>query len=165
MTAGKNRIEIKRSSVGAFSSVQGLATYYVPWSEKPSGSSSPDLRLQATFDKTDARIGASITCHVEAERIGFRGYGMLLAEIGLPPGADVDRSSLETALKNWTIMQYDVLPDRILLYLWPRAGVIKLDFQFRPRFGLAAKTAPSVIYDYYNPESRVVVQPVKFRVK
>jgi hypothetical protein len=165
MTAGKNRIEIKRSSVGAFSSVQGLASYYVPWSEKPAGGSSPDLRLQATFDKTDARIGSSITCHVEAERIGFRGYGMLLAEIGLPPGADVDRSSLETALKNWTIMQYDVLPDRILLYLWPRAGVIKVDFQFRPRFGLAAKTAPSVIYDYYNPESRVVVQPVKFLVK
>ncbi|HEX5886630.1 MAG TPA: hypothetical protein VFY67_18960, partial [Pyrinomonadaceae bacterium] len=98
-------------------------------------------------------------------RIGFRGYGMLLAEIGLPPGAEVDRSSLETARKDWTIMQYDVLPDRILLYLWPRAGGIKFDFQFRPRFGLAAKTAPSVMYDYYNPESRVVVPPVKFLVK
>jgi hypothetical protein len=57
------------------------------------------------------------------------------------------------------------LPDRILLYLWPRAGGVKLDFQFRPRFGMAAKTAPSVLYDYYNPEARVVVQPVKFRVK
>jgi hypothetical protein len=90
---------------------------------------------------------------------------MLLAEIGLPPGADVDRRGLETARKSWTIMQYDVLPDRILLYLWPRAGGIKFDFQFRPRFGLAAKSAPSVLYDYYNPESRVVLPPVKFRVK
>ena len=38
-----------------------------------------------------------INCTVEAERIAFRGYGMLLAEIGLPPGADVDRASLEKA--------------------------------------------------------------------
>jgi hypothetical protein len=90
---------------------------------------------------------------------------MLLAEIGLPPGADVDRSSLETALKDWTIMQYDVLPDRVVLYLWPRAGGVEFDIRFRPRLGLVAKTAPSMIYDYYNPESRVVVQPVTFRVK
>ena len=90
---------------------------------------------------------------------------MLLAEIGLPPGADVDRSSLETALKDWSVMQYDVLPDRIVLYLWPSAGGVDFDIRFRTRFGLAAKTAPSVIYDYYNPESRVVVPPVKFRVK
>lgn len=165
LSNGKNQIEIKRPDGRAFSSVQALATYYVPWTDKRDKNSSPDLRLLAKFDETDSKIGDSITCHVEAERIGFRGYGMLLAEIGLPPGADVDRSSLETARKDWTIMQYDVLPDRIVLYLWPRAGGVKFDFQFRPRFGLAAKTAPSAMYDYYNPESRVVVPPVKFRVK
>lgn len=164
LSNGKNRIEIKRPGGRAFSSVQALATYYVPWTGKRDKNSSPDLRLLTRFDQTESKIGDSITCHVEAERVGFRGYGMLLAEIGLPPGADVDRSSLETARKDWTIMQYDVLPDRILLYLWPRAGGIKFDFQFRPRLGLAAKTAPSVMYDYYNPESRVVVPPVKFRV-
>lgn len=165
LSVGKNRIEIRRPGGRAFSSVQALATYYVPWTEKQDKNLSTDLRLLTRFDKTESRIGDSITCHVEAERVGFKGYGMLLAEIGLPPGADVDRSSLETALKDWTVMQYDVLPDRVVLYLWPRAGGIKLDFQFRPRFGLTAKTAPSVIYDYYNPESRVIVPPVKFRVK
>ena len=163
LASGKNRIEIKRPDGGRFSSVQALASFYVRWTDKRT--SPTELRLLARFDKTESTIGDSITCHVEAERVGFRGYGMMLAEIGLPPGADVDRSSLETARKDWTIMQYDVLPDRILLYLWPRAGGVKFDFQFRPRFGLAAKTAPSVMYDYYNPESRVVVPPVKFRVK
>lgn len=165
LSNGQNRIEIKRPEGRAFSSVQALATYYVPWTDRRDKSSSTELRLLTRFDKTEGQIGDAITCHVEAERVGFRGYGMLLAEIGLPPGADVDRNSLETARKDWTIMQYDVLPDRIVLYLWPRAGGSKFDFQFRPRFGLAAKTAPSVMYDYYNPESRVVVAPVKFRVK
>jgi hypothetical protein len=164
LSAGKNRIEIKRPAGGAYSSVQALASYYVPWTEKTEKPAS-DLRLFTKFDKTEGKIGDTITCRVEAERVGFKGYGMLLAEIGLPPGADVDRSSLETALKDWSVMQYDVLPDRIVLYLWPSAGGVDFDIRFRTRFGLAAKTAPSVIYDYYNPESRVVVPPVKFRVK
>ena len=165
LSSGKNRIEIKRPDGAAFSSVQALASYYAPWTDRSLYSSSSELRFTTRFDKTEGKIGDSITCHFEAERIGFRGYGMLLAEIGLPPGADVDRSSLENARKDWKIMQYDVMPDRILFYLWPLAGGVKLDFKFRPRFGLAAKTAPSVIYDYYNPESRLVVAPVKFRIK
>lgn len=165
LSVGKNRIEIKRPQGGTPSSIQALATYYVPWTDKANKDSLTNLQLVTSFDKTESKIGDTITCHVEAERVGSAGNGMLLAEIGLPPGADVDRTALEAAQKNWVITQYDVLPDRVVLYLWPRAGGIKLDFQFRPRFGLAAKTAPSVIYDYYNPESRVVVPPVKFRVK
>ena len=91
----------------------------------------------------------------------------MLAEIGLPPGADVDRSSLETAMTSsgWSLTRYDVLPDRVVVYIWPRAGSVNFDFKFRPRFGLTAKTAASVIYDYYNPESRSVVQPSVFRIK
>src|SRR5262249_17074072 len=97
----------------------------------------------------------------------FRGYGMMLAEIGVPPGAEVDRSSLETAMNSsgWALNQYDVLPDRVVVYLWPQAGGVKFNFKFRPRFGVNAKTASSVVYDYYNPESRAVVPPVMFRVK
>ena len=97
----------------------------------------------------------------------FSGYGMMLAEIGLPPGADVDRASLENGMKNsgWAFNQYDVLPDRVVVYLWPRAGGVAFDFKFRPRFGLTAKAAPSVVYDYYNPEARAVVAPVMFVVK
>jgi hypothetical protein len=92
---------------------------------------------------------------------------MMLAEIGLPPGADVDRSSLDKAMQEsgWVFSQYDVLPDRVVVYLWPRAGAIKFDFTFRPRFGLNAKSAPSIIYDYYNPDSRATLAPVKFRVQ
>jgi A-macroglobulin receptor binding domain len=85
----------------------------------------------------------------------------------LPPGADVDRASLERARKesNWGINQYDVLPDRVIFYLWPRTGGVKFDFKFRPRYGIKAKTAPSVLYDYYNPEARAVIAPVKFNIK
>jgi hypothetical protein len=165
LAAGKNRVEIKRAAGGPFASVQAIANYYVPWSNAPEPKG--DLRLLTKFDKTESKTSDEITCHVEAERVGFSGYGMLLAEIGLPPGADVDRSSLETALtgSGWSLTQYDVLPDRVVVYIWPRAGGVKFDFKFRPRFGLNAKTAASVIYDYYNPEARTTLQPAVFKIK
>ena len=170
LRTGKNAIRIKRPEGSPFASVQALANFYGPWPEvKPGGNfetRSNDLRLQTKCDKTEGKVGDEITCHVEAERVAFRGYGMILAEIGLPPGADVDRASLEAAMQSgWVINQYDVLPDRVVVYLWPEAGGAKFDFKFRPRFGLNAKSTASVLYDYYNPEARAVVPPATFRVK
>jgi hypothetical protein len=123
--------------------------------------------LAVNYDKPQTVVNQDITCTVEAERVGFKGYGMLLAEIGLPPGADVDRASLDKAVSRtgWDLSQYDVLPDKLIVYLWPRAGGTKFAFKFRPRYGLNALTAPSVLYDYYNPESRAVVAPTRFTVK
>jgi len=172
LSIGSNRIQIRRAAGSPQASAQVVATHYEPWpaasvTSKPGPASAGALRLRVGFDKSEAKIGDEITCTVEAERVGFRGYGMLLAEIGLPPGADVDRASLERAVKesDWGVNQYDVLPDRLIVYLWPRAGGTRFQFKFRPRFGLAAQTAPSVVYDYYNPEARAVVAPTKFIVR
>jgi hypothetical protein len=66
---------------------------------------------------------------------------------------------------DWTINRYDVLPDRVVVYLWPGTGGVKFNFKFRPRLGMNARTAPSTVYDYYNPDSRAVVAPVTFNVR
>ena len=168
LNPGNNRIEVRRPRGLPFATVQAVATFYVPWSESTAATNGKNgLRLQVKFDKTESKVNDEITCNVEAARVSSSGYGMLLAEIGLPPGADVDRSSLEAAMKGagWVINQYDVLPDRVVVYLWPPSGGVKFNFKFRPRFGLNAKTAPSMVYDYYNPDSRAVVEPTTFRVR
>jgi hypothetical protein len=92
---------------------------------------------------------------------------MMLAEIGLPPGADVDRESLERAAQEsgWSLNHYDVLPDRVIAYLWPQAGGLKFSFKFKPCYGVRAQTAPSALYDYYNPEARVSIAPSRILVQ
>jgi hypothetical protein len=174
VASGKHHIEIDRAADSSRASVQLLADYYVPWTHDSVGSdlhqeakTSDALRLTVHFDKQSANVGDSVQCSVDAERVGFRGYGMLLGEIGLPPGAEVDRASLEAAMKasGWDINQYDVLPDRLIVYLWPHAGGTKFSFTFKPRFGLKALTAPSILYDYYNPEAHAVVEPTQFIVQ
>jgi hypothetical protein len=176
LAPGENRVELQRKGAGRAmpASVQVVATYYIPWSAVVSknhmattANASSMLNLKLGFDKSETAIGEEVTCKVLAERIGHVGYGMLLAEIGLPPGADVDRASLEKAMKEsgWTFSRYDILPDRLVVYLWPRAGGTSFEFKFRTRFGLVAQTAASQVYDYYNPEARAVVAPTKFIVK
>jgi hypothetical protein len=171
---GTHHIEFRRPAGSSHASVQVLADYYLPWTHASVGAdlhqepaASDALRLTVHFDKLSANIGDPVQCNVIAERIGFRGYGMLLAEIGLPPGAEVDRSSLEQAMKSagWELNQYDVLPDRLIVYLWPRAGGTKFSFTFKPRFGLRALSAPSILYDYYNPDAHAVVEPAAFTIQ
>lgn len=121
LTAGSNKVEVRTLTEASLISLQAVASYYIPWSasdakaeENSRAGGSSGLRLVTRFDRTTGKINEEITCHVEAERVAFRGYGMLLAEVGLPPGADVDRASLDTAMKGsgWAINQYDILPDR-----------------------------------------------------
>jgi len=63
------------------------------------------------------------------------------------------------------LYRYDVLPDRVVLYLWPDKAGSSLKFRFRPRFAMEAKSAPSVLYDYYNPEAMTEAAPVLFHVR
>ena len=69
-----------------------------------------------SFDKTVLQPGDAVSCTVEAERVGFRGYGMMLAEIGLPPGAEVERQSLDASMtaSGYALGSYDILPDRVV---------------------------------------------------
>ena len=164
-----NSIDV-RGAANAPIMAQLVATHYIDWQDSKSTNvevgASRALRLDYKCDKTNLAIMEEVTCSVEAERVGFRGYGMLLAEIGTPPGADVSRESLEAALQNdWSLSRYDILPDRIVLYMWSKAGGTKFNFKFRPRYGINAQTPASIVYDYYNPEAHATVAPLRFVVK
>ena len=114
----------------------------------------------------DAAVNDAIRCDVTVSRPAFRGYGMMIVEAGLPPGAEVDRSAL-SALRDASngIDSFEVAPDRVIFYVWPRAADSRFSFYFRPRYAMQARSAPSTLYDYYNPEARAEIAPVLFRVR
>jgi hypothetical protein len=170
LESGKNHVVVHRNSKGGSASLQVASDYYTPWTGETATESVRTgdvrgLKLRVDFDTHQARVGEDIHCKVYVERFGSRGWGMMLAEIGLPPGVDVDRASLDKAMGNFGINQYDVLPDRLVLYLWPQAGGTQFEFTFRPRIAMQAMNAQSVLFDYYNPEEQVVVAPERFSVR
>jgi len=171
LSPGKHTLTIEMSSNLPATAYENVS-YYLPWSDAAvSGSTvrsgdAESLRYAIQFDRTAAGVGDSIRCTVHSERVGFRGYGMMLAEVGLPPGADVDRDSLDAAVESagWDVQSYEVQPDRVVFYLWPRAGGTTFSFRLKPRFAMSAATAESVLYDYYNPEARASVPPAHFAI-
>lgn len=123
------------------------------------------LRLKILHDHSELRPGGPVHCSVAAERIGFRGYGMVLAEVGLPPGAEVDRVSLELAETAPGVSGHEIQPDRVVLCLWPTAGGSSFGFDFQMRYRIEVTSAPSLVYDYYNPEANAAVAPVLLNVR
>src|SRR5206468_1370629 len=77
LSTGSNRVEIHRAATAVQASAQLVASHYERWNEAARArESSNALRLKVTFDKTELKVGDEVTCRVEAERVGFRGYGM-----------------------------------------------------------------------------------------
>ncbi|HEY8563502.1 MAG TPA: MG2 domain-containing protein [Pyrinomonadaceae bacterium] len=162
LSENENRLEIKTAGARNLTMAQVVSQYYVDWNEAREVSPYFDLRIE--FDKLQAKPTEEITCRVGAQRKNNQ-FGMVLTEIGLPPGADVDRGSLERAKADSYFSSFDVLPDRIVIYSWMGSQPLEFAFKFRPRFGLNAQSAPSQIYDYYNEEARAIVAPARFEVK
>ncbi|HEY6332451.1 MAG TPA: alpha-2-macroglobulin family protein [Blastocatellia bacterium] len=173
LVPGDNRVELRGVAGAEKATAQLVTSYYVPWANAASRNDSLDsaaaksLSFSVIYGNTEPHAGEDVTCSVRIERVGFRGYGMLVAEIGLPPGAEVDRQSLDSAVQRsvFQIDRYEVLPDRVVVYAWPQAGGTHFEFKFRLRYAESAQTAPSCLYDYYNPEATIVRGPAKFTVR
>jgi hypothetical protein len=159
MQPGKNVVSLQSRDAGLVET-QFNAVWYEPWAG-PHGNK--DFALEAKFDKDTAKVNEAVKCSVTVARPEFRGYGMMIAEIGLPPGTEVDRGSLEAALNK--VDSFEVAPDHVTFYVWPQARDVKFDFVFRARFAMKARAAQSVLYDYYNPDARAVVAPTAFEAK
>ena len=171
LVKGANKIELVRPGGTGAMNTAVITSYYVGWADSEAtrgeafkAGETRALRLNVLYNHTEAKLGDHVHCSVEAERIGFRGYGMMLAEVGLPPGAEVDRASLDKAEASDAISGYEIQPDKVVFYVWPKAGGASFAFDFLPRYRINAMASPSVIYDYYNPEASATVAPVRFTV-
>lgn len=158
---GNHRIEVVPSGSRRLLSAQLVASWFVPWTNAPPPPQNAP-RLVVTFDRTECRVGDEIRCDVEVHR--GTGFGMATAEIGLPPGAEVDRASLMGAATPSRFRQFEIRPDRIVFYLNAGEPVARRTFVFRPRFCMKGKNVGSTAYDYYNPDAMTTVAPVTFVV-
>ncbi len=167
---GTNTLEFAGTTNSTFANAQITAWLYVPWAQDVAGRTettvpgkSFGLDFGYTCDAGNAVVGQAINCTVSARRFGSQDYGMMLAEVGLPPGADVDRASLGKLLDSWTISRYELQPDRIVFYLWSStAEGDRFSFRFTPRYSIRAKAAPAKLLDYYNPDLSAVIAPQYF---
>ncbi len=169
LSSANNLVEVVSDGISPIMA-QVVKEHYVAWENADISSvnmsGSRTLALQYNCGTGQAAVMEEITCSASIERIAFSGYGMLMAELGTPPGADIDRESLDKAVRDsYSISRYEVLPDRVVFYMYASAGGTNFTFKFRPRYAINAQTPASVAYDYYNPLARAETKPLRFVVK
>ena len=163
LTAGDHTLKLPRLGTGPWTLVQTRLHHVLPWPSETA--TSQDLHFTVRCPTTHLDIGQSTSCEVEILRLRERGLGMMIAEVGLPPGAEVDQVALRRAVEDRSIQHFEVWPGRLVLYVWPQAEGLTLRIPWRPRLALRAKGRPSRLYDYYNPDANVVLPPLAFEVR
>jgi hypothetical protein len=167
---GDNDVTIQSTSEFPLMSYHAVSHFYVPWadatiSERTTTGPDYGLDYSTKCDHPEAKISQVVKCTANVKRFGLRSYGMLVAEVGIPPGTEIDREYLDREMERSGIQRYEVQPDGIVFYVWgSEAKGVSFTFLFKPRYGIDALAAPSALWDYYNPDLRVVLPPQRFKV-
>jgi CD109 antigen len=84
----------------------------------------------------------------------------------VPPGFDVVREDLGQLVERGVISRYELTGRQVIVYVEDLSSEASLRFSLRlmARFPLRAQTPPSSAYDYYNPETAAVREPLMVTV-
>ena len=86
---------------------------------------------------------------------------MIIVDLGIPPGFEVQTADLEKLVEDKTIQKYEMTGRQIIVYFERIAGSGVIEFQYglRAKFPLRAQTPSSRVYEYYNPENEGTASP------
>jgi uncharacterized protein YfaS (alpha-2-macroglobulin family) len=136
-------------------------TVWEKWPETtlPSG----PLDLAIAWPAESLRVGEDQTVKVKVTHRSKSKSGMVILEIGLPPGCHVDRKQVVGD----GLAEAELSERHLVLYLDPIAagGVREFTFLVRPKHAFKAQTAHSRAYEYYVEHEQTVRAPQKLEAK
>ncbi|MEX2666370.1 hypothetical protein [Candidatus Uabimicrobium amorphum] len=86
---------------------------------------------------------------------------MVIIDLGIPPGFNVDRGDFAELLGGNVIKRYSITPSQVTLYLGDvnPQDEIKFNYHLKAKYPLKAKTPKSTAYEYYSPDVRAESKP------
>jgi hypothetical protein len=146
---------------------QVVTDYYAPWSGVAAQPQAETMRIDVRYDRTELVVNdtVNVTAKIEVLTEGVR--GMLLADLGVPPGFSPIRGDLDALIAAGLIDRYEVSGRQIILYLTGVSGgeVVTVNYRLLARFPIRAQTPGSQAYDYYTPDERGASTPQRILVK
>ena len=135
--------------------------HYLPWSMVAPEPAGP-LAIDVAYDKTELASDDIINVQVTVTNSDPNESGMMMAELGLPPGFDLDTSALDAILGQGKVARYEKTALRLVVYLEPIRPEAPVTFGYvlRATAPLEATAPESEAYLYYNREVRTGSAPV-----
>ncbi len=153
-TTGKHTVTIEAEGKGA-PLYQVVGRHWIP--ELGGGEqATPAFELGVTYDKTALQTYDVVTATATVISLLNVDSRMLLLDLAVPPGFEVLRQDLDTAVAQERISRYDVKGRSIIVYLDQLAAgkVFKLSWRLRARLSVRANSGVSRVYQYYDPAKK-----------
>ncbi len=162
--AGDNDVTITLKGKGS-ALYQIVAKYYLPW-ELVRPPKQELLSIDVTYDRKSLRTDDMVTAQVTVVNNDPRECTMVVIDLGLPPGFELQAEDLQRLVDKGVIQKYTIAARQIIVYLDKLASrkPLELSYRLRAKFPIKAATPASRAYRYYDPEIGATAKPVELTV-
>jgi hypothetical protein len=165
---GANTVEVRFSGTGGLA-YQVAGRYFVPWKERPARE---PLAIDVTYDRTRLAQDDVATATATIRNNLDRAANMVMVDLGIPPGFDLLTEDLQAyqeksaGLKSGRMEKFNMTATQAILYFdsFAPGDSIALKFRLRAKYPMRARTFPSKVYAYYDPDMNSIAQPVQLEV-
>jgi uncharacterized protein YfaS (alpha-2-macroglobulin family) len=133
---------------------QLAASYHLPESAEPAKPQPFSVALD--YRQTEIHVGDSVEARAVVKNSSAQPLPMVLLDLPIPPGFDVDGSAFAQLVTAGKIEKYQVTPRSVIVYLRSLAPASQLEIVYSLRGTMVVKVAsPSAVaFEYYSPEHR-----------
>jgi uncharacterized protein YfaS (alpha-2-macroglobulin family) len=157
---GKNTVSIKFTGQGS-SLYQIVGKYYLPWAQvKELDAEALDIDLQ--YDRTTLAKDDMVTADVTVTNKLPATTSMIIVDLGIPPGFEVQAEDFENLIEQGTLQKYTLTGRQVICYvekLTPQQ-VLRFSYRLRAKYPIRAQTPKSRVYEYYNTDRQAEAKPV-----
>lgn len=158
---GENKIEL--TTIGKVDALyQVVARQYLPWAIVGNGVPAvpSPLEILYTFDRTDLKVDDTVTAKVKVTFKGEGTTGMVLLDLGVPPGFTPLTGDLDELVGSRVISRYDLTGRLVICYLdkLDRNKPLEFSYRLKAKYPIRAKVPRTQAYDYYTPTTRDVAR-------
>lgn len=156
---GKNSITIKSDKEIL---VDIFYNYYLPFSYY--NPSSKILDIETDYDRSGLNLNNTIKSKVKIENLSNKTLEMVVLDLGIPPGFNVDSSKIKL---NKKVKNVEQTYRQIIVYfekIEPKEKIV-FEYDMFAKYPLKVKTPLSKIYEYYNPSNNYIKEGKLIEVK
>ena len=160
---GANEIQLRFTGEGS-SLYQIVSKYYLPWEKPPVEGKL--LSIDVAYDRSQLAKDDVVTCSVTIANNRPGSAQMVIVDLGIPPGFEVQTGDLDELVGSKVFEKYNLTGRQIIVYLEEveHGKPIEFEYRLRAKFPIRAMTPQSRVYEYYNPDVEDVARPVEMVV-
>ncbi len=162
--AGEHEVELEYEGRGNLS-WQVRGTHYIPHTDLPPEPASP-LSIEVAYDRTQVATDDVVAVNVRVANDDAERTGMMMAELGIPPGFALDLSALEARLGDGAISNLETTALKLVVYLEPITPEAPVTFTYHLRalYPLEATAPESTTWFYYDQATQAKAPAVMLSV-